>query len=213
MPEAMEVSSSMVLCMANVEELLPDIENIARVVASDYPDIDWRDVRQHLCLFVLEKKTAFKVEDSGWGAKKILKRVAQQFCKDERNQQNYLSAQYSYRPSDVTKILETAWSIAEITDTYVPEDAVSVKNDADPLDLASDVRQAYESLPDDLRASIFSRYALGEVPLNASYERKKLNKAVKELTRILNTYRGSRLPFRRRVISNAKANALISKGY
>lgn len=199
--------------MVNLEELLPEIETLSRVVASDYPDIDWRDIRQHLCEFILIKGEAFKIEGSGWGAKKILKKVADQYCKDERTQQNYLSAQYSYRPSDVMKILETAWDLVEIDKTYVPEDAVSIKSASDPLDLAADVRQAYDSLNDDLRLSIFTRYALGVVPENASYERKKLNKAVKELTRILNGYRGKQLPTRRRVVSNSTATAIISKGY
>ena len=199
--------------MANVEELLPDIEHIARVIAGDYPDIDWKDVRQHLCMFVLEKGDAFRVEGSGWGSRKILKKVAQQYCKDERASQNYLSPQYSYRPSDVSRILETAWTVEEILNTHVPEDATSIKPAADPMDLASDVREAYASLPEDLRKSIFTRYALGEIPNNASYERKKLNKAIKELTRILNTYRGSSLPRRRTAVSNAKASAIIAKGY
>lgn len=199
--------------MADLEELLPSIEKIARITASDYPDIDWRDVSQHLSLFVLEKGDSFRVEASGWGARKILKKVAQQFCKEERTQQNHLSSQYSYRPSDVTKILETAWSVETLDQTFVPEDAASIKNTNDPLDIASDIREAYDRLGSDLRISLFKRFALGEIPPNASYERKKLNKAVRELTRILNSYRGSGLPSRRVSISNHKANAIISKGY
>lgn len=209
--------------MVNVEELLPDIERISRNVSSDYPDIDWRDIRQTLCLFILEKGDQLVWEGGGGSVLSILKKVAQQHCKDERTQQNYLSSQYSYKPSDVIKILESGFVrvvIDEktresiINNSYVPEDAVSIDNTSvDALDVATDVIDAYERLPLDQRNALFRRYALGEIPVHASYDRKKLNKAVKELTRILNGYKGRQLPSRRRVVSNSTATAIISKGY
>lgn len=209
--------------MAELEELLPDIERIARNVSSDYPDIDWRDISQHLCVFILEKGDQLVWEGNGGSVLGILKKVSQQYCKDERTQQNYLSAQYSYRPSDVIKILESGFVKVVIDEktresilnnSHVPEDAVSIDNSSvDALDVASDVVDAYERLSLEYRNSLFKRYALGEIPVHASYERKKLNKAVKELTRILNSYKGKQLPTRRRVVSNSTATAMISKGY
>jgi hypothetical protein len=197
-----------------VEKLLPDIEDVARKVASDYPDVDWQDVRGELSLFVIEQGEYIKTKEDGGNPKWILREVAQQVCRKERSWQNHVSPQYSYRPSDVRKMLETAWSVEELENTYVPEDAESYKKGNDALDIASDIRLAYNKLPEEYKISIFKRYALGEVPDNASYERKKLNKSVNELTKIVNSYKGKAEPrFRRKALSNSTATAIISKGY
>lgn len=197
-----------------VEELLPLIERVAKQVASDYPDVQWEDIRSGLCIFVMENAKSIKLRDEGGNPNWLLKRVAGTLCKEERAQQHRVSVQYSYKPSDVSRILETAFSVEHLDKTYVPDDAVSLKHGSDSIELASDVRDAYGRLPLDLKESIFRRYALGEIPDNASYERKKLNRAVRELTRILNSYRGKG-PFtgRRTVMSNNAAHAVISRNY
>lgn len=202
----------MVKPMADIEALLPLIEKISKQVSADYPDIDWQDVRGEICLFVLSTKS-LKSKDEGGNPGWILRRVGTNFCKKERVQQLYLSPQYSYRPSDVVKILETAWSSNTLDKTYVPEDAASLAGVSDPLDLASDIREAYDTLSGDLKKSIFMRYALGEIPEKNSYARKRLNQAVKELTQRLNGYRGKHIPVRRKAISNAESNAIISQTY
>lgn len=197
-----------------VEELLPLIERVAKQVASDYPDVQWEDIRSGLCIFVMENAKSIKLRDEGGNPNWLLKRVAGTLCKEERAQQHRVSVQYSYRPSDVSRILETAFSIEHIDKTHVPDDAVSLKSGFDGVEVALDIRDAYNRLSADLKESVFRRYALGEIPDNASYERKKLNKAVKELTRILNSYRGKG-PFtgRRTIMSNAAAHAVISNNY
>lgn len=197
-----------------ITELYPLIERVAKQIASDYPDVAWEDIRSGLCIFVMQNAESIKTRDEGGNPNWLLKRVAGTLCKEERAQQHRVSVQYSYRPSDVAKILETAFSVETLDKTHVPEDAESMKSGADEIEIASDIRDAYNRLPVDLRAAIFTRYALGEIPDNASYERKKLNKAVKELTRIVNSYRGKG-PFtgRRNVMSNAAAHAVISRNY
>lgn len=197
-----------------VEELLPLIEKIARNVAADYPDVQWEDIRSGLCIFVMENAKSIKLREEGGNPNWLLKRVAGTLCKDERAQQHRTSVQYQYRPSDVSKILETAFSVEHLDKTFVPEDAESLKSGSDEIEIGSDIRDGYGRLPLDLKQAIFKRYALGEIPDNASYDRKKLNKAIKELTRIVNNYRG-RGPFtgRRNVMSNASAHAVISRNY
>lgn len=190
----------------NVLEAYPTIERIAQQVAADYPDVEWEDVRQELCKFVIEKGDSLVWEGGGGSVKKILRRVASSYCKDERTSQQYLSSQYSYRPSDVMKILETAW---DVTERYVPEDAQSLKADVDGLDLSSDVKQAMSLLSEDQRLAIFSRYYMGIIPEHASYDRKRLNAAIRELTKALNSYRGHK----RKVVSNARAAAIIANAY
>lgn len=197
-----------------VEELLPLIERVAKNVAADYPDVQWEDIRSGLCIFVMQNASSIKRREEGGNPNWLLKRVAGTLCKEERAQQHRVSVQYSYRPSDVSRILETAFSVEHLDQTHVPDDAVSLKSGNDPIEIALDIRDAYNRLSDDLKQTIFKRYALGEIPDNASYERKKLNKAVKELTRTLNSYRG-RGPFtgRRTIISNSAAHAIIANNY
>jgi DNA-directed RNA polymerase specialized sigma24 family protein len=197
-----------------VTELYPLIERVAKNIASDYPDVDWEDIRSGLCIFVMQNAESIKTREEGGNPNWLLKRVAGTLCKEERAQQHRVSVQYSYRPSDVSKILETAFSVESLDKTHVPEDAESMKSGADEIEVASDIRDAYNRLPDDLKVAIFTRYALGEVPDNASYERKKLNKAIRELTRIVNSYRGKG-PFTatRRAISNSAAQSIIRNYY
>lgn len=197
-----------------VTELLPLIERVSKQVASDYPDVEWEDIRSGLCIFVMQNANSIKLKEEGGNPNWLLKRVAGTLCKEERAQQHRVSVQYSYRPSDVSRILETAFSLEHIDQTHVPDDAVSLKSGFDAVEIALDIRDAYNRLNEDMRASIFKRYALGEIPDNASYERKKLNKAVKELSRILNSYRG-RGPYvgRRTIVSNSAAHAIIANNY
>lgn len=199
---------------ASFEDLQEVIDRVAKRVAGDYPDIDWEDVRQELALFVIVNGESIKLKEDGGNPTWLLNKVAQTYCLKVRAQHMSLSPQYAYRPSDVKKILETAFSVEDVMDTYVPEDAESMKG-LDQVEIASDVKAAYDRLNLDERVAIFRRYALGQVPDNASYERKKLNAAVKKLTYKLNTYRGKGPDERRmrRALSNAGARAAISDLY
>lgn len=199
---------------ARYEDLAVEIDRVAKSTAADYPDIDWQDVRQELALFVLTNGESIKLRDEGGNPIRFLRLVAQSYCLKLRSQHHSLSPQYAYRPSDIKKILETAFSVDDVMNTYVPEDAVSMKG-IDQIELASDVKAAYDRLKPDEKVSIFKRYALGIIPDNASNERKKLNLAVKRLAYKLNTYRGRDIDDRqlRPVYTNARANAQISQSW
>lgn len=186
----------------NLEDILEEVEKISKRVASDYPDVDWRDVQQELCVFVLENDYLKSVEEGGnpgW----ILREVAKRYCNKERAIQLSLSVQYTYRPSDVRKILEST--------SFVPEDAESDAPYMDRVDIASDIRAAFDRLSDESKSAIINKYVIGNTPKNSSYERKRVDKAIRDLTRNLNTYRGKCVP-RRRAISNATARVIISEG-
>lgn len=87
-------------------------------------------------------------------------------------------------------------------------------HEIDYMDVSSDVRASARLLKPELKEAIFDRYVLGKVPHNNSYERKKLNKAINELTRKLNWYRGNSFGSgRRRAVKNAAARAMISEVY
>lgn len=196
---------------ATYEDLSVDIDRVAKRVAADYPDIDWEDVRQELVVFVMANGPSIKLRAEGGNPVRFLNLVAQSYCLKLRTQHHTLSVQYAYRPSDIKRILETAFSVDDIMETYVPDDAKSMRG-LDEVEIASDVKAAYDRLNMDEKATIFKRYALGIIPDNASNERKKLNNAVKKLTYKLNTYRGKGPDDRRMrtVVPNSRAYAAIA---
>lgn len=199
---------------AKYEDLAASIDRISKRVSADYPDVDWEDVRQELALFVLTNGDSIKMPDEGGNPNRFLNLVAQSYCLKLRTQHHTLSVQYAYRPTDIKAILETAFSTEDVMHTYVPEDAVSMRG-IDEIELASDVKAAYDRLKPEEKVTIFKRYALGIVPDNASNERKKLNHAVRKLTYKLNTYRGKGPDDRqmRKVMTNARSAMTISDGY
>ena len=222
--------------MATYEDLKDSIDRVAKRVAKDYPDIDWEDIRQELAVFVLTNGPSIKLRDEGGNPVKFLELVAQTYSGKQRAQHLSLSPQYAYRPSDVKLILETAFEPESISSAYVPDDArhplsntfnifdsegAFITRDKDPfnepdaMEVASDVRAALLRLKPDDKEAIFNRYALGIVPENSSWERKKLNRAINRLTYTLNTYRGKGPTDvrKRKAVSNAGARARISEQY
>lgn len=196
---------------ATYEDLSDLINRVARSVAKDYPDLDWEDVRQELAFFVIQHGKSIKLKEDGGNPKWLLERVAQTYAKKMRSQHLILTSQYAYRPSDVKKILETVFFPEQAEKTHVPEDATSL-DQIDSLQISSDVMAAYDMLKPELKEVIFRRYALNQIPSNETYERKKLNKAINDLTYRLNTYRGATRN-RRKVLSNAGARAAIYEVY
>jgi DNA-directed RNA polymerase specialized sigma24 family protein len=218
--------------MVTYEDLVREIDLVAKVVAKDYPDISWEDLRQDLAVFVIQNGKSIKPRSEGGNPKKILQLVANQKAKGYRTEHMVLSPQYAYRPDDIKNILETAFFTPDRS-SFVPDDArnplsktfnlydpdgafqveaVDPFHFADAMEVASDVKAALKKLKPELREAIFRRYALGEVPDNASWQRKRLNNAINELTRKLNWYRGFD-PDRRKSTSNAGARARISEDY
>jgi hypothetical protein len=217
---------------ATYEDLAEVIDKTAKHVARDYPDIDWEDIRQELVVFVLQYGKSIKLHEYGGNPRWLLERVAQEYCKNMRAQHMVLTPQYAYKPSDIKLILETAF-LGTPRSGYVPDDArsplsrtfnvydsassfdvqdIDPFHEADFLEVSSDVKASIKKLKPELRLSLFNRYVMGIIPDNDSYERKRLNKAVNELTRRLNWYRGIDKD-RRPVYSNARSRAVITEVY
>lgn len=216
---------------ATYDDLANDIDRVAKNVASDYPDIDWEDVRQELALFVLEHGKSIKLRDEGGNPRWLLDRVANEYCKRLRTQHMTLTPQYAYRPSDIVKIMETAF-LDNGPSGYVPDDArsplsktfnlydpngyfraesIDPFHEVDFTEVSSDIKTTIKKLKPELRDALYRRYVLQEIPHNNSYQRKRLNKAVNELTRKLNWYRGSE--DRRKAMTNSAARARLSEVY
>lgn len=219
---------------ATYEDLKDEIDRAARMVAKDYPDIDWEDLRQEIVVFVLENGKSIKLREYGGNPRRILFLLAQTHAKKLRTQHLTISPQYAYKPSDVKLILESAFMDSPRAG-YVPDDArsplsntfnsfdanagfkveaVDPFQEADFIEVASDVKAAMAKLKPTLRKALYNRYVLNIIPENASWERKELNKALNELTFKLNTYRGDVFTHHsRKAISNSAATMRISGTY
>lgn len=184
------------------------IAKVASFVAADFPDVEKEDLIQQLYLFILEKTTL--TDPDSRGATTILTKAAKDWAWNQRKQHLHLTAQYSYRKSDVRAILETAFDHDRWSGVRVPDDARSEFNDVF-LEINTDVKNAWVTLAKSDKKIIFEKFALGIDP-DAS-GRVKLSRAIQKLTDKLNFYQGLQKPEqfigRRRVVNNATAQARI----
>lgn len=184
------------------------VAKISKTVARDFPGVDADDLSQHLFLTIIEHRKNFKSPDHA-GVTNALWRIAKGYALRLRSEALHLSPQYAYRPSDVRKILEHTFNKEEWYDTHVPEDAVSIKDSADELDLQSDIKWAWSQLDLRERRLIFERYALKEELGDA--DRRKFNRAIEKLVDVVNTFPRPGHP--RRAMSNSRAQHVIGGTY
>lgn len=187
------------------------IKRTANFVARDFPDVEREDLRQELYLFVLAHPTLESPEKPG--STVVLAKAAKMYAWNQRKQHLQLTAQYSYRTSDVRAILETVFEPSAWEGVNVPEDAKSEFNDVF-LEINCDVKRAWESLGYAMKQTIFKKYALGWEFERGSAESKRLSRAIERLTDNLNFYR--KPPDRdyvgsRKVITSANARYNVSK--
>lgn len=186
------------------------VAKTSRFVARDFPDVSSDDLFQDLMMYVLSNKN-LRNPDGEHVASGLYKRCVK-FAWEYRKQSLYLTSQYSYRTSDVRKILETLFDYRDWTHSFLPDDARSLSDD-DRLVVNSDVKRAYETLSEIYQVSIFKRYALKQIP-TATGDKERLRRAVERMADYLNFYksvtpRSHEGPGSRRVISNATARYII----
>jgi hypothetical protein len=198
------ISGEAVLARAEI------VTQAARFVAKDYPDIETEDIAQELYIILIQKPELLDRDDDTlspflYGAARIV-------AKKIRGVHLYLSPQYSYRTSDVRRILETTFDYSEWQGGFSPGDDYSEYDDNDIV-MRIDVKWAFELMREDQQQAVLSRYRDGVVPSSATPERRTLDRAVSRLTEILNTYsRGEDYegPGNRKVMSNARSQHQIS---
>lgn len=184
------------------------VAKIATQVSRDFPGVDFEDISQHLYLTILQHRAQFKNPDDA-GVTGALWKIAKSYATQLRSEALHLSVQYAYRPSDIKSILEHTFEKSEWFDTHVPQDAKSMKSSADELDLQSDVKWAWSQLSIEEQKVVFEKYALKE-DLDAT-KRKRLSRAIDNLTEIVNTYPRPGAP--RRAMGNTKAQHIIGGSY
>lgn len=112
-----------------------------------------------------------------------------------------LNDAFFYETDDVVKILEDAF----------PGDT---PEDEDGMAAAGDIRWAFTQLSHDYQYRILERFRHGIIRPHDSNERAQLNRAVRKLADILNTWNlsyGHEGPGARKVISNAQAQSALRR--
>ena len=180
------------------------IRRAVRFVTSDFPDVSYEDLVQDMWCHVLESPG---LDPNINGVSTFLTKRARKMAWDIRTDQLYHSDQYSYRTSDVRRLLEDVFDYELWNGGWVPEDARSDGDAMAPVELRADVKAAFTFLLPQYQSAIIARYQLGIEPAPESSQRRTLDRAVQRLTRLMNTHYNRRP--RRRVISNAEAASII----
>jgi len=193
------------------------VKNVARKVAADFPGhIEVEDMEMELYCFLLERSKYFDKEVASAIVYKALTEQAKKVGWEQRKQHLVLTPQYTYRPSDVRRILETMFNYTTWPDARVPDDAKSIKGN-DALEMSSDVAWAFSKMTHEpYKQAIAKRYRDGIQPENGSADSKRLSRAIQTLTEILNYYMKSAHedgPGARKAITNARAAYNISAPY
>lgn len=191
----------------DINEWLPKIDQVASFFSQDFPDVEYDDVRSDLIIFVLENKHLNDPEHGVVGT--ALRRRAQAYAWDQRREHLTLSVQYSYRPSDVRRLLETLGNYRTWPNAKTPEDAKSRRGN-DSIEMSADVSRAFAKLRGPYQDVIRSRYfsGTGNTFETGSAESKRLSRAIAALCDILNFY-SYETADRRVVMSNAQARSLL----
>lgn len=200
----------------NVEEKVSAykemFEKIAKSVARDQPTVEWEDLSQEMMIVVLTKEDIPGPEEAT--AYNFFFKVAKMYASKMRAQHLTISPQYHYRQSDVRKILESSFYYSEWQNGYVPEDDPSEYRHSDSIIARADVAWAIELLDAEAQNIILGRFRDGIIPAQATPEYRKLDRALRKLTDIINSYKRPNPtdgPGSRRAISNVHAKFLIDQ--
>lgn len=197
-----------------------EIVFVAKKVSKDFPSIEYDDIYQQLWEFALTYGHLYDSQN----CRGLLFRVATIYAWDERKEQLKSTCQYDYRTSDVRKMLETQFDHEDWELTYVPPDAKSTIIPTEPgavwytdqIELSSEIAWGLKRLKRRYKPyydAILSRYGDGQVPLNASKDRKTLDRAILALTEILNFYDRTveGIVGNRRIYTNTQSQHIIRK--
>lgn len=191
------------------------IEKVSRSVVKDFPDLEYDDLTQELYLAVLTHRDTIPEPSAEDDQSNLILHIAKNYARKNRTQALNLSPQYNYRQSDVRKILEESmWYYSQWTDGYTPEDDPSEYRQIDPIIARSDIAWAIDFLPSHYKNAIIGRFKEGMIPQTGTAEYSRLDRALRKLTDILNSYKRERPqdgPGTRKVITNATARFIIDK--
>lgn len=157
------------------------LSKVAHFVSRDFPEVEEEDLYQDLMVYILERPLL--VDPDADYVSKGLYDVATKRAWEYRQQGLTLSPQYSYRTSDVKRILETVFDYEAWEGAHLPEDMRADDVFDDSVTAHSDVKAAYNHLGKAYQRTLVDKYLMKE---EVSSDR--LRNAIERLTDILNTF-------------------------
>lgn len=168
----------------DMEEYSDVVSRVAKFIVHDFPNIELEDVEQELWLWLCEQVGKGNSLPTAHNLPNALRLVAKGYAWNLRKQQLHISDQYSYRTSDVRRLLDTLWEKSSWDAAAVPADAISELGN-DGIDMSCDLMMAFEKLNPSYKIIIFRRFALND-KLDTK-DAKYLSTAISRLATILNT--------------------------
>jgi hypothetical protein len=169
------------------DEWAKEIERVATFVSYDFPDVDKDDVVQELGVFVLA--TPRLKNPSEEGVTVVLQKAAKDICWKYRKEALNVTSQYTYRPSDVKRILDKQFDYEDWDNTFVPDDARS--EDGAQYEVSADVSRGLDKLhayhPDHYWLVVHWFRGQDHHPKRTP-ERDMMHEAIDYLTSIMNGY-------------------------
>lgn len=165
------------------EEYDEVVSRVAKFTVHDFPNVDLEDVEQELWLWLCETVGAGEQIPDDYHLPNTLRFVAKSYAWKVRKDQLHINDQYSYRTSDVRRLLDTLFDSGSWEAAAVPADAISELGN-DGIDMSCDLMMAYNKLIHSYKVIIFRRFALND-KLDAN-ESKYLSTAISRLAQLLN---------------------------
>jgi DNA-directed RNA polymerase specialized sigma24 family protein len=167
---------------SRLDDWIEETSKIAKSFCRTYISIDWEDLRQELCVWLVEKwEPLCEHNRSDQYIRECLSNTAKNYCAREMGTARHFSDQHVYTNEEARKAVE-AWFAG--TYDYVPEGAESVRGD-DDITVACDVGLAFNKLTENSQNILRAKYFEND-SFEGPRERQALKRAVDILTKKMN---------------------------
>lgn len=163
------------------------VDSISEEIAQDYPDITPREIAEAVWVKLLTLEAMLLVDPWDHGVPEFIRRESRDSAGGIRKRKMKQSAQYNYRPSDVSRIMETVFDRMDWPSGFTPRDAREGEHDEmAAIEVRLDACCAFRRLPEHLRGYLIQRYYDMEVPEAGSAEDIKLRWTIDRITDRMN---------------------------
>lgn len=164
---------------------------VAAWVASDFPDVYKTDIEDDLVRVISENPRLREdpPEDENYNYISELRRIGTEYALGQRADDLFRTSQYTYRRTDLVRLLRALFSYEHWDDVQLPVDSRSFENrGVDRVEVMSDISRAYSRLDIIDRRILFRCYGLLEEYAGGSTERKAVDRATRHLAEELNGF-------------------------
>jgi len=181
--------------MLSTDQALQILAEASRVYARKYYTLTFDDIYSTATERWWIRRHNIKTKAEGGAPKAVLYLIVSQACSEMLKEETKHHQTHRFTTTMTRALLNSLGEIGDITSLEVS-------------DLRTDLRNAMLRLPQEGREIIWRYYVDGELFKSGSTERRKLDRAVNVLTRLMNDPAGDYVG-RRKVLSNAASRAAI----